>query len=37
MTPLLNVGALAAFLVSDAARRITRTINPVDGGQRLIA
>jgi enoyl-[acyl-carrier protein] reductase I len=32
-----DVGALAAFLVSDAARRITGTIIPVDGGQRLMA
>jgi enoyl-[acyl-carrier protein] reductase I len=32
-----DVGALAAFLVSDAARRITGTIIPVDGGQHLIA
>lgn len=32
-----DVGALAAFLVSDGARRITGTIIPVDGGQHLIA
>jgi len=32
-----DVGALAAFLVSDAARHITGTIIPVDGGQHLIA
>jgi enoyl-[acyl-carrier protein] reductase I len=32
-----DVGALAAFLVSDAARRITGTIIPVDGGQHLLA
>lgn len=32
-----DVGALAAFLVSDAARRITGTIIPVDGGQHLMA
>jgi enoyl-[acyl-carrier protein] reductase I len=30
-----DVGALAAFLVSDGARRITGTIIPVDGGQHL--
>jgi enoyl-[acyl-carrier protein] reductase I len=30
-----DVGALAAFLVSDAARHITGTIIPVDGGQHL--
>jgi enoyl-[acyl-carrier protein] reductase I len=32
-----DVGALAAFLVSDAARRITGTIIPVDSGQHLLA
>lgn len=32
-----DVGALAAFLVSDAARHITGTIIPVDGGQHLLA
>lgn len=32
-----DVGALAAFLVSDAARSITGTIIPVDGGQHLVA
>lgn len=32
-----DVGALAAFLASDAARRITGTITPVDGGQHLMA
>jgi enoyl-[acyl-carrier protein] reductase I len=32
-----DVGALAAFLVSDGARHITGTIIPVDGGQHLIA
>jgi enoyl-[acyl-carrier protein] reductase I len=32
-----DVGALAAFLVSDAARHITGTIIPVDGGQHLVA
>jgi enoyl-[acyl-carrier protein] reductase I len=32
-----DVGALAAFLVSDGARRITGTIIPVDGGQHAIA
>jgi len=32
-----DVGALAAFLVSEAARRITGTIIPVDGGQHLMA
>lgn len=32
-----DVGALAAFLVSDAARRITGTVIPVDSGQHLLA
>jgi len=32
-----DVGALAAFLVSDAAKRITGTIIPVDNGQHLFA
>jgi len=32
-----DVGALAAFLVSDSALRITGTIIPVDGGQQAIA
>ncbi|HVJ55344.1 MAG TPA: enoyl-ACP reductase FabI [Aliidongia sp.] len=30
-----DVGNLAAFLVSDAARRITGTVIPVDGGEHL--
>ncbi|MCB8877397.1 enoyl-ACP reductase FabI [Acidisoma silvae] len=32
-----DVGNLAAFLVSDAAQRITGTIIPVDGGEHLLA
>jgi enoyl-[acyl-carrier protein] reductase I len=32
-----DVGALAAFLVGDGARRITGTVIPVDGGQHLMA
>jgi enoyl-[acyl-carrier protein] reductase I len=32
-----DVGALAAFLVSDGAKRITGTIIPVDGGQHVMA
>ncbi|ODA67416.1 Enoyl-[acyl-carrier-protein] reductase [NADH] FabI [Methyloligella halotolerans] len=32
-----DVGNLAAFLVSDAAKRITGTIIPVDGGAHLMA
>ena len=34
---IADVGALAAFLVSDAAHRITGTIIPVDVGQHLLA
>jgi enoyl-[acyl-carrier protein] reductase I len=37
LVDISDVGALAAFLVSDAARRITGTIIPVDGGQHLLA
>jgi enoyl-[acyl-carrier protein] reductase I len=32
-----DVGAVARFLVSDAARRITGTIIPIDGGQHIRA
>jgi enoyl-[acyl-carrier protein] reductase I len=32
-----DVGGLAAFLVSDAARMITGTVIPIDGGQHLLA
>ncbi|MBO0903381.1 enoyl-ACP reductase FabI [Jiella sonneratiae] len=32
-----DVGNLAAFLVSDAARRITGTVIPVDGGEHILA
>jgi enoyl-[acyl-carrier protein] reductase I len=32
-----DVGALAEFLVSDAARRITGTVIAVDGGQHVMA
>lgn len=32
-----DVGALAASLVSDGARRITGTVIPVDGGQHMLA
>ena len=31
-----DIGALAAFLVGDGARRLTGTIIPVDGGQHLM-
>jgi enoyl-[acyl-carrier protein] reductase I len=37
LVDISDVGALAAFLVSDAARRITGTIIPVDSGQHLLA
>ncbi len=37
LVDIADVGALAAFLVSDAARRITGTVIPVDSGQHLIA
>ena len=32
-----DVGAAAAFLASDASRRITGTVIPVDGGQHVLA
>jgi enoyl-[acyl-carrier protein] reductase I len=32
-----DVGALAAFLVSDSARMITGTVIPVDGGQHVLS
>lgn len=35
LAEIADVGALAAFLVSDAARRMTGTVIPVDGGQHL--
>ncbi|MBN8534392.1 MAG: enoyl-ACP reductase FabI [Rhizobiales bacterium] len=37
LAEIADVGALAHFLVSDAARRITGTVIPVDGGQHLNA
>jgi enoyl-[acyl-carrier protein] reductase I len=37
LVEVADVGALAAFLVSDAARRITGTIIPVDSGQHVMA
>jgi enoyl-[acyl-carrier protein] reductase I len=37
LVDVADVGALAAFLASDAARHITGTIIPVDSGQHLLA
>jgi enoyl-[acyl-carrier protein] reductase I len=37
LVDIQDVGNLAAFLVSDAARRITGTVIPVDGGEHLTA
>jgi enoyl-[acyl-carrier protein] reductase I len=37
LVEIVDVGNLAAFLVSDAARHITGTIVPIDGGQHLLA
>jgi enoyl-[acyl-carrier protein] reductase I len=37
LTDVDEVGALAAFLVSDFARGITGVVIPVDGGLRLVA
>lgn len=37
LVDLADVGALAAFLASDAARHITGTIIPIDGGLHLLA
>ncbi|SDS51561.1 enoyl-ACP reductase FabI [Bradyrhizobium canariense] len=37
LVDILDVGNLAAFLVSDAARRMTGTVIPVDGGEHLTA
>lgn len=36
LVTIQDVGALAAFLASDAARGITGTVIPVDGGQHLL-
>ncbi len=36
LAEIADVGALAAFLVGDGARRITGTVIPVDGGQHLM-
>ncbi len=35
LVDIADVGALAAFLVGDAARRMTGTVIPIDGGQHL--
>lgn len=37
LVDIVDVGNLAAFLVSDAARHITGTIIPIDGGLHLLA
>lgn len=37
LVEIADVGNLAAFLVSDAARHITGTVIPVDGGEHLAA
>jgi enoyl-[acyl-carrier protein] reductase I len=37
LVDIADVGALAAFLVSDSARHITGTVIPVDAGQHLMA
>lgn len=37
LVDIADVGALAAFLVSDAARHLTGTIIPVDSGQHVMA
>jgi enoyl-[acyl-carrier protein] reductase I len=37
LAEISDVGGLAHFLVSDAARRITGTVIPVDGGQHISA
>jgi enoyl-[acyl-carrier protein] reductase I len=37
LADIADVGNLAAFLASPAARRITGTVIPVDGGQHLMA
>lgn len=37
LVDLADVGAVARFLVSDGARRITGTVIPVDGGQHIMA
>jgi len=37
LSDIADVGNLAAFLASDAGRRITGTVIPVDGGQHLLA
>lgn len=37
LVDIADVGALAAFLASDAARHITGTVIPVDGGEHLMA
>jgi enoyl-[acyl-carrier protein] reductase I len=37
LADIMDVGAVARFLVSDASKRITGTVIPVDGGRHISA